>query len=89
MEKRGFFVLCEDIQRKKLHNKAKVSFLRRGCSLHFYGDFSVRFNIAVVGFVVYSEVRESDDSHTHTFPPYHVPLQRTFETIGSALGASA
>ena len=61
MEKRGFFVvLCEDIQRKKLHNKAKVSFLRRGSSPHFYGDFSVRFNIAVVGFVVYSEVRESE-----------------------------
>ena len=32
----------------------------RGFSSHFYGDFAVRFNIAVVGIVVYSEVRESE-----------------------------
>ena len=32
---------------------------RRGFSTHFYDDFSVMFNIAVVGIVVHSEVRES------------------------------
>ena len=43
---------------------------RRGFSTHFYGDFSVMFNIAAVGIVVHSEVRESAKIR-HRFSALH------------------